>query len=197
MDLSSLWNKKWNKNFHLAKNKDFPISPTPWRDLSFVYLFFFTFSGVYQILIFLSGLSGGTGLRQVIYMSFLWLIPILLFPSYTRIIAGIIGIILWSSSLVNLGYFALYGQDFSQSVIFIIFESNITESSEFLQSYFHWWMLIALIIYSYIPFLLWRFLRPVYLSKKQKTLIFSFILILTSWPLSNQYFRKDAKTSNC
>ena len=46
-------------------------------------------------------------------------------------------------SLFSLGYFAIYGQEFSQSVIFIMFESNPAEASEYFRQYFAWWMVPA------------------------------------------------------
>ena len=54
-----------------------PDKSFPWSNFGLHYLFFFYFSGLYQIIIFSSGQAGGVGLRQAIYMSFLWFIPIL------------------------------------------------------------------------------------------------------------------------
>ena len=51
-------------------------------------------------------------------------------------------------SLFSLGYFAIYGQEFSQSVIFIMFESDPAEASEYFGQYFAWWMVPTLLIYS-------------------------------------------------
>src|SRR5690606_27767842 len=103
------------------------IGPHPWRDLGRLYLFFLYFSAVHQALVLFSGTSGITGLRQALYMSALWLIPPLLWPRCTHPYSAIVGLILWATSLVSLGYFAIYGQDFSSSVIFVIFESNPAE----------------------------------------------------------------------
>jgi len=80
-----------------------------WSNFGLHYLFFFYFSDLYQIIIFTSGQAGGVGLRQAIYMSFLWFIPILLIPRYTKIITSITGLVLWTTSLVSMGYLALYG----------------------------------------------------------------------------------------
>lgn len=157
-----------------------------WGGLALIYLFFFYFSGVYQALVFSAGMAGGAGMRQAVLMSVLWLIPVLLFPVYTRSLTAIIGLILWASSLVSLGYFALYGQDFSHSVIFIIFETNPAESTEFLQSYFRWWMILVLIVYSYLPYLLWKQLQPVYLANRQRTIAVVVTLLIVSWPFSNR-----------
>ncbi len=157
-----------------------------WGGLALIYLFFFYFSGVYQAFVFSAGMAGAAGLRQAVLMSVLWLIPILLFPVYTRSLTAIIGLILWASSLVSLGYFALYGQDFSHSVIFIIFETNPAESTEFLQSYFRWWMIPTLVVYSYLPYLLWKRLRPVHMVNSQRTVAVLVAIFIVSWPFSNR-----------
>ncbi|MDX2507795.1 MAG: phosphoethanolamine transferase CptA [Gammaproteobacteria bacterium] len=156
-----------------------------WSNFWKHYFFFFYFSGLYQIIIFTSGIAGGTGLRQSIYMSFLWLIPVLLLPHYSKIISGLTGLILWTSSLMTMGYLALYGQDFSQSVLFIMFESNLSESSEFLESYFSWWMLPALFVYTLIPVFIWKNTRPIYTSTKMRTVLILSICFIVGWPLLN------------
>jgi len=146
------------------------------------YLFFFYFSGLYQGILYFSGSTGGVGLRQSIYMSFLWLIPILLFPKFSKIISGVVGFVLWCSSLMTMGYLMLYGQDFSQSVLFIMFESNFTESKEFLESYFSWWMIPAFIAYSLVPYLIWRTCKPLYTTKKIRMASISFLTLVIIWP---------------
>ncbi|MCU7938348.1 MAG: phosphoethanolamine transferase CptA [gamma proteobacterium symbiont of Bathyaustriella thionipta] len=162
-----------------------------WSSFGLHYLFFFYFSGLYQIIIFASGQAGGVGLRQAILMSFLWFIPILLIPRYTRIFTGIIGSFLWVTSLVSMGYLALYGQDFSQSVLYIIFESNLSEGSEFLESYFSWWMLPALVIYTIIPFFIWKKTKPMEGLYKQRLLLAASALFIISWPLFNSAVLKQ------
>ncbi len=157
-----------------------------WRPFWQNYLYFFYFSGLYQIIIFSSGIAGGTGLRQAIYMSFLWLIPLLLLPRYSKVISATIGLLLWASSLMTMGYLALYEQDFSQSVLFIMFESNTSESKEFLESYYKWWMLPALIIYTLIPFLLWKYSSPIYASTQKTTIAVIIIALIVSWPAFNR-----------
>ncbi len=129
-------------------------------------------------------------------MSFLWLIPILILPGYSKIISGLTGLLLWASSLVTMGYLALYRQDFSQSVLFIIFESNWSESSEFLESYFSWWMIPALMVYTLIPFLIWKYSKPVYSSKKTRTIIVVSISLIVCWPAFDQLVIKQASVES-
>lgn len=141
-------------------------SSIDWAALGWQYLFFFYFSGVIQILVKFSKTSATGGLRLALLMSVLWLIPTLLFPKKTRTITIIIGLVLWATSLISLGYFFIYRQELSQSVIFIAFESNLTESSEYLANYFRWWMLAGFLLYTAGAFFLWRQVRPVVLPKK-------------------------------
>lgn len=150
-----------------------------WRALGKLYLFFLYFSVVYQLLILLSGTAGTTGVRQAIYMSCLWLIPPLLWPACTRRYAAAVGVLLWLSSLASLGYFAIYQQDFSQSVIFIIFESNTAESAEFIQQYFRWWMVPAAILYGVLPLWLWLRLEPPVFSGIKPQVMGASVMALT------------------
>ena len=147
------------------------------------FLFFFYFSGVHQAIIYASGIAGFFGLTQALVMSLLWLVPVMLFPARGKLIAGITGVVLWASSLFSMGYLALYHQDFSQSVIFIIFESNWAESSEFLHSYFAWWMLPALAVYTLIPWLVWRRLQPIGGAPVTRLLLAFAIGLAVCWPM--------------
>jgi heptose-I-phosphate ethanolaminephosphotransferase len=149
-----------------------------WVGLGWQYLFFWYFSGVIQLSIKLSKISATGGFYYVLLMSALWLIPTLLFPQRTRIISIAIGLILWATSLIGLGYFFIYQQELSQSVISIAFESNLAESSEYLTHYFQWWMLAGFLLYSAGAFYLWRKVRPVYLPKRRA--LMASLLILPS-----------------
>ena len=120
-------------DLHKARGRRFD-----WSGLGWLFLFFWYFSGVTQFLIQVTGTSGFSGFRQAFLLSGLWLIPVLLFPGRTRTIAAGLGLLLWLASLPAFGYFLVYGQEFSQSVIFIMFESNVAEGSEYLTQYFSW-----------------------------------------------------------
>jgi len=142
-----------------------PRKRVDWAGLAWAFLFFWYFSGVTQLLIQLTGTAGFSGFRQAFLASALWLAPLLLWPARARQLAAAIGTLLWLCSLGSFGYFLVYGQEFSQSVIFIMFESNINESREYLIQYFAWWMLPAFAAYGLGGWLLWRKVRPVYLSR--------------------------------
>ena len=136
-----------------------------WAGLGWMFLFFWYFSGVTQLLIQLTGTAGFAGFRQAFLLSALWLVPLLLFPARARLLAAVLGGALWLCSLAGFGYFLIYGQEFSQSVIFIMFESNVSEGSEYMAQYFAWWMVPAFLAYGLGAWLLWRQVRPVYLAR--------------------------------
>lgn len=150
------------------------MSPTPpsvtrnridWAGLGWLFLFFWFFSGITQLLLLTSGNSGFSGFRNAMVLSTIWLAPVLLFPRWTKPLAAVIGLVLWAASLVGLSYFGIYHQEFSQSVIFVMFESNTAEASEYFSQYFNPWMTLGLVLYSLVAILLWRRLRPVYLPR--------------------------------
>lgn len=153
--------------------------PVDWAGLGWLFLFFWYFSGVTQLLIQVTGTSGFTGFRQAFLLSAVWLVPVLLFPSRTRSIAGVLGLLLWLASLPAFGYFLVYGQEFSQSVIFILFESNVAEGSEYLAQYFAWWMVPVFLAYAAGAVLLWTRIRPVYLPKRRALLASLAVLAAT------------------
>lgn len=132
-----------------------------WAALGWLLLFFWYFSGVTQALILFSGTTGFAGFRDAFFLSSLWLAPPLLLPRFTKGIAAIIGLVLWGASLVGLSYFGIYKQEFSQSVIFVMFESNTAEAGEYFSQYFSLWLCLALLAYSVVAVLLWRRIRPV------------------------------------
>ncbi|MBD9513407.1 MULTISPECIES: phosphoethanolamine transferase CptA [unclassified Pseudomonas] len=132
-----------------------------WAALGWLLLFFWYFSGVTQALILFSGTTGFAGFRDAFFLSSLWLAPPLLLPRFTRGIAAVIGLVLWGASLVGLSYFGIYKQEFSQSVIFVMFESNTAEAGEYFSQYFSLWLCLALLAYSVVAVVLWKRIRPI------------------------------------
>src|SRR5476651_1005852 len=158
-----------------------------WAGLGWMFLFFWYFSGITQLLIQLTGTSGFSGFRQAFFMSALWLAPMLLFPHRTRLLAALIGVVLWACSMASLGYFFIYQQEFSQSVIFIMFESNISEAGEYATQYFAWWIVLAFIAHTALAIFLWTRLRPVYLPRGQSILAATaIVLAVVGYPLVKQ-----------
>lgn len=142
------------------------------------FFFFFYFSAIYNLLCIIFDVTGSIGLRESVYATFLWLIPILLFQKHAKTIAAYIGIFLWLGSLFSLNYFFLYGQEFSQSVIFIIFESNLVESTEFLKTYFQWWIIPFIFVYSFLSYYFWKKLPEIKTSSKAIYLFMIFSLLI-------------------
>ena len=150
-----------------------------WAALGWMFLFFWYMSGVTQLLLFATDTIGWRGFRQTLLLSGLWLVPLLLYPAHTRRLAGIIGGALWLCSLPAFGYYLIYGQDFSQSVIFIMFESNNAEAAEYISQYLTWWMPLAFIGYGLGAWLLWQKIRPVYLPRRSAMVASALIVAVT------------------
>ena len=150
--------------------------------LLWAYLFFLYFSAVPQLMIHLSGMSGTVGLRQAIIMSLLWLVPVLVWPRWIRPFSAVVGVTLWAASLVGFCYWLVFGQDFSQSVIFIIFESNAAESLEFVSSYLTLWNVLAVMLFSAVPVWMWRQLSVPELSVKHRYSLATALALLVAWP---------------
>lgn len=132
-----------------------------WKALLWALLYVCYFSSVLQVAIIITGYSGSVGLRDSLLFSSLWLIPLLLFPRQIRITAAVIGVLLWLPSLAALGYYVIYGQEFSQSVLYVMFESNTSEASEFLSQYFSLKLVLVALGYTAVAIFLWTRLRPV------------------------------------
>ena len=156
------------------------------------YIFFSYFSIVTQSLIYFFQMSGSTSLRDAILMSVIWLIPCLLLPKNSKFIAAILGLILWLSSLISLGYFLIYGQDFSQSAIFIIFESNTAEGGEFIRSYLRWWHICIFLIYSVIPIVIWKNIPTMSATPFSNYVYTACFIVIICWP----FFSTLIKTQN-
>ncbi|PNG42820.1 hypothetical protein A1354_24300 [Pseudomonas asplenii] len=161
-----------------------------WAGFLWLFVFFWYFSGITQLLIQLTGTSGFTGFRQAFVMSAIWLAPMLLFPKRTKLLAAIIGVVLWACSMASLGYFFIYEQEFSQSVIFIMFESNVSEAGEYMTQYFAWWMVPAFLAHTAFAYFLWTRLRPVYMPRGRAFVAAMAILIaVIGYPLVKQTMR--------
>ncbi|MBD9604521.1 MULTISPECIES: phosphoethanolamine transferase CptA [Pseudomonas] len=158
-----------------------------WAGLLWLFLFFWYFSGITQLLIQLTGTSGFSGFRQAFVMSAIWLAPMLLFPRQTRVMSALIGVVLWACSMASLGYFFIYQQEFSQSVIFIMFESNVSEAGEYLTQYFAWWMVLAFLAHTAFAYFLWTRVRPVYPPRVQALIAATaIVLAVIGYPLIKQ-----------
>ncbi|EDP8595464.1 phosphoethanolamine transferase CptA, partial [Salmonella bongori] len=162
-----------------------------WKALGWALLYFWFFSTLLQAIIYLTGYSGTNGLRDSLLYSSLWLIPVFLFPNRIRIIAAVIGVVLWAASLAALSYYVIYGQEFSQSVLFVMFETNANEASEYLSQYFSLKIVLVALAYTAAAILLWTRLRPVYIPSPWRYLVsFALLYGLILHPIAMNTFIK-------
>lgn len=168
-------------------------SRVDWAGLGWLILFFWYFSGVLQLLIWSFGLSVFVGPRQSFLVSLVWLVPVLAFPHYAKKIAGSLGVFLWLVSLPAFLYFLVYRQEFSQSVIFIMFESNLAEGTEYVQQYLSWWIVVALMAYTAGAYALWRNVRPITINSSAMRWAFVMFFAFSSvgYQALNQFFLKE------
>jgi heptose-I-phosphate ethanolaminephosphotransferase len=160
-----------------------------WKAVFSLYLFFAYFSVLPQLVLYVTDNTIFVGLRQAIVMSILWFIPVLLFPRFSRPITAAIGLLLWLTSLVSIAYFCIYGQEFSQSVIFTIFESNPAESQEFIAQYFVWWMIPVFLAHTLAGWLLWRNVKVFEMPAKKALWVSGLIIMaLIIYPLLKYKF---------
>ncbi|EOR0955010.1 phosphoethanolamine transferase CptA [Escherichia coli] len=147
-----------------------------WSALGWAIFYFGFFSTLLQVIIFSSGYSGTNGIRDSLLFSCLWLIPVFLYPDRIKIIAAVIGFILWGTSLAALCYYFLYGHEFSQSVLFVMFETNAREAGEYFSQYFSLKLLLISLVYTAVSVFLWTRLRPVYIPLPWRRIV-SFLLL--------------------
>lgn len=153
------------------------------------FFFYFFTAGIVQVLLFTAGKVGPQGIFDAILVSFLWLIPSLLFPKQQKRINLFIGISIFILNLPSFGYFLIYQEEITQSLYFIIFDSNSNESSEYIQHYFKWWIPFAFFAYGYISYKLWTLLKPIELTNKKKyTFSFLILFIIFINPIINKGF---------
>lgn len=127
-----------------------------WPTIGLVYLLFWYLTSATQFLLIINGVNGFESLKDTTLTAFIWLIPVLIFPQSLKKVTGSLAFLIWLFALPAFGYFLIYKQELSQSLIFIIFESNQTESSEYLANYFSFSILLSMVFFSVIPFYLWK-----------------------------------------
>lgn len=103
-----------------------------------------------------------------------------------------IGVVLWAASLAALCYYVIYGQEFSQSVLFVMFETNTNEASEYLSQYFSLKIVLIALAYTAVAVLLWTRLRPVYIPKPWRYVVsFALLYGLILHPIAMNTFIKN------
>ncbi len=168
-----------------------------WISLFWLLIYFWYFSSILQLYVVITGQSNTIGLRDSLLYSSLWLIPALLFPKRIKLVAGIIGIILWLSSVIALAYFVVYGHQISQSVMFVMFETNTNEAGEFLTQYFSFKVVGIILAYTLVAIFLWTRLKPVTLPNFGRVGVSALILvILFGVPYYNKAIKQDRPLEN-
>ncbi len=145
------------------------------------FLLFWYLTSITQLLLAISGVISLAAFKDATITALFWLIPVLLFPKHVKKITAILGIFLWLFALPGFGYFLVYGQELTQSLMFILFESNQLESSEYLQNYLSLNVLLGFLIFTAVPVYIWKQIKvrnplpaPAYLSS-----LMIFLLIFT------------------
>ncbi len=154
-----------------------------WRSLIYAILYFCYFSCTLQLYIALTGHANFIGLRDSLIYSMIWLVPMLFFPNFTKKYATIYGIVVGGLSLISIGYFTIFRQEFSQSVFFVMAESNYNESHEFISQYLSIKLVVVLLIYSFVGGVLWFKVKPVYVKNMTKWLVSIVIMVYALTPL--------------
>lgn len=141
------------------------------------YGLFLILSGLTPLLLWMTGAISGEGFKDAALITTLWLIPLWWNPTRMRSLSAFIGIGIACLALPGLAYFLVYRQELTQSLMMILFESNQTESQEYLKNYFVWWFAAVFLVYLLVPYQLWRTLQPAQLSRS-KALSYSIIAIM-------------------
>lgn len=167
--------------------------------LLWTYLLFWYLTSTTQLLLALSGATSFEGFKDTTITALLWLIPVLLFPKHSKKVTGILGIFIWLLALPGFGYFLVYRQELTQSLMFIIFESNKTESAEYFQNYFSFSIALSFVIYSMIPIAIWMKISAFEISKRASKIWSLVIFCLVFFiPASKAISKQDinAATAN-
>ncbi|VFS61371.1 Phosphoethanolamine transferase CptA [Kluyvera cryocrescens] len=106
--------------------------------------------------------------------------------------------VLWGASLAAISYYVIYGQEFSQSVLFVMFETNTNEAGEFFSQYFSLKIVLVALVYTAIAIALWTRLRPVYIPTPWRWLVsFALLYGLILNPLVNGIIIKGKTGWRC
>lgn len=144
--------------------------------LLWIYLLFWFLCGVTQFLIAISGASSWEGFKDATITAWLWLVPVLIFPAYAYRWITVVGLLIWLTALPGFGYFLIYRQELTQSLMMIIFESNRAESTEYLQNYFSLKILLGFLLFAAIPLYLWSKIKSLPAKNERSVLAGALII---------------------
>lgn len=136
----------------------------------------------------LNGHSGYLGLRDALIFTITFTLFPVVFYRYAKSYLMIIGSILFFTSLIHLEYFFIFNQEISQSIFYIIFETNHTEGFEFVGNYINWKLLVFIPLYALVPVFLYKKINNIKYNS-------SFIAVITLLVIGvniQPYFKKYA-----
>lgn len=163
------------------------------------FLLFWYLTSITQLLISLSGAASFEGFKDATISAFLWLVPVLLFPQNIKKITAGLGVMLWLFALPGFGYFLIYHQELTQSLMFIIFESNQSESTEYLQNYLSIGIVLSYIAFTLVPIYIWTKIKSYQPAKKPAniaSIIILTLIFLTPVKRAFQYHDVNAAYKN-
>ena len=111
-------------------------------------------------------------------IALLWALPVILFPNRARKVTLLMGVPFILLALPSVFYAIIYKQELTQSLFFIIFESNIAESKEYLENYLSLNVVILISIYLIACFSFWKCIKDFEISNKRKIIFSCLILAL-------------------
>ncbi len=146
--------------------------------LLYSYLFFVFITGAAQIYLSFFYYSNFEALKDIVAISLLWTLPVIIFPNSAKKITLYMGIPFVLLALPSVFYAIIYKQELTQSLFFIIFESNIAESKEYLQNYFSLSVFVLITFYLIACFYFWKEVKNFEISNKTKLILSAIILAL-------------------
>jgi heptose-I-phosphate ethanolaminephosphotransferase len=162
------------------------------QSMMWTYVLFWYLTGVTQLLIGLSRTASFEGFKDATITALLWLIPLLLLPKHAKKVTGLFAVLVWLLALPGFGYFLVYRQEITQSLIFIIFESNQSESREYFQNYFSWTIGLGFILFTAIPVYLWSKIDAFTIKKTTAyAAVLGILLVVFAYPMIKAIKARD------
>ena len=160
--------------------------------LFYYYLFFLIITGSSQFYLSLLGHTSFEAFKDIVLICLLWILPIIIFSDHAKKIAMVMGILFTLLALPGLFYALIYQQELTQSLLFIIFESNITESREYIQNYLS--IKVSLVVLAYLIFiyLYWAKLKNISLPVNKKRIITLIIITLVFYSPVHKMIKRQS-----
>lgn len=142
------------------------------------YALFWFVSAITQLMLALIGAASVEGLKDATLVSVLWMIPIWWWPQHIKKLAGLFALLIGMFALPSVGYFLIYRQELTQSLMMIMFESNQSESKEYLSNYASWSVWVGFAAFIGLPLMLWRQIGTATVNRKTALICSLITLVL-------------------